>query len=80
MLTNCPECARLWEAYLEARGEHAAARRNLETSVEKANIGRFEAASDAMRQLRTQLAGHQAASHGSQENRPPLTLACKPPA
>ena len=72
MLENCPECARLWNAYLEARHEHAAAWRELETSAAapgdetgKAAIQRSQTAFAAREQVRTQLARHQAAAHKS---------------
>ena len=64
MSENCPECARLWAGYIEARREYAAAWRGLETSpADKAAIERAQAAFTAREQVRSELAGHQAAAH-----------------
>jgi hypothetical protein len=72
LLENCPECARLWNAYLEARREHAARWRDLETNPAapgdesgKAAIQRSQAAFAAREQMRTLLAEHEAAAHKS---------------
>ncbi len=70
MRQDCSECARLWEAYLAARREHAQAWREIDSAgapdsaERKSAIQRAQEAFDGRERLRTQLAEHEAAAHG----------------